>query len=420
MSRNTPWRTTRLMYALHQPGKNDWYRIKNQVDGPTQVFIYDEIGYFGVGASEFIRDVADVHGPLDIRIHSSGGEVFDGLAIYNALIGRKDVTVYVDGLAASIASVIAMAGNPVLIARQAQMMVHDGFAQAIGNAADLRELADHLDRTSNQIASVYSDHTGRPVSYWRDVMRAETWYLAPDAIEAGLADRLIESGAGRPVRDPTEQWDLSQFRNSGHLLHRGQVPVLDRHTPTPLPHETYGAADMGVEYPWDPDGDGDDDSKPDTDYDHSHWNEAGGQILSVPGRPLDEALSLVDIMNASVDSSPWDAGRAWRAGTASSNPAAFFKAICAGRRSGPPDERGSWALPHHYKPGAAPNAAGVRAALGRLNQTQGLTNKDAAKSHLQAHMRAINPDWEPSDDADNPFGLSEEDLDQFARELRGA
>jgi ATP-dependent protease ClpP protease subunit len=418
MSRNTPWRTTRLMYALHQPGKNDWYRIKNQVDGPTQVFIYDEIGYFGVGASEFIRDLADVNGPIEVRIHSSGGEVFDGLAIYNALIGRKDVTVAVDGLAASIASVIAMAGNPVLMARQAQMMVHDGFAQAIGNAADLRELADHLDRTSNQIASVYSDHTGKPVSYWRDVMRAETWYDSPSAIEAGLADRLIESGAGRPVRDPADLWDLSQFHNSGHLLRGRQSDLLNHHDP--VPHEGHGAAstDQFAMW-WDGDGDGDDDSTPEGDLDHSHWNDAGMQILPVPGRPLDETLTLIDIMNASSDDSPWDAGRAWRAGAASSSPAAFYKAICAGRRAGDADKQSSWALPHHYKPGAAPNAAGVRAALARLNQTQGLTNKDAAKSHLQAHMRSINPDWEPSDEGDNPFGLSAEEIDRFARELRG-
>src|SRR5260370_42662602 len=121
MSRNTPWRVARKQMALLQPGKNDWYRIKNQHAGPTQLHIYDEIGYFGVSAGDLIRDLADVDGPLEVHLNSPGGEVFDGIAIYNALIARKNVTVMIDGLAASIASVIAMAGNPVLVARQAQV-----------------------------------------------------------------------------------------------------------------------------------------------------------------------------------------------------------------------------------------------------------------------------------------------------------
>jgi hypothetical protein len=88
---------------------------------------------------------------------------------------------------------------------------------------------------------------------------------------------------------------------------------------------------------------------------------------------------------ASVDTSSWDGNAAMSACTS----AADYAAVCAGRKSGPADERGSWALPHHKRPGSPPNAAGVRNALSRLPQTQGLTNREAARRHLEAHLRAI-------------------------------
>lgn len=433
--------------ALHQPGVNDWYRIKNAnfKDGaPAQLHIYDEIGYFGVSAGDLIRDLADVNGPLDVHINSPGGEVFDGIAIYNALIARSDVTVYIDGIAASIASVIAMAGNPVLIARQAQMMIHDGFGQAIGNAQDMRDFAELLDKTSNNIASIYSDHTGKPVAYWREIMKAETWYDSAEAIEHGLADRLTENGAGRQVtKSPADAWDMSVFRagvgssmlnSSVHPSQHQHAAMVGNHTHV---HHGHGQPDTedGMHmhshrhdgnnhhdhhHAWDPDGDGDDDSTPSGDTDHSHWDQSGRQFMSVPGRPLDTNGNLIDIRNANVDNSPWDASRAMHNAASSDSPASFYNGICAGKRSGPSDQQSSWALPHHYHPGDAPNAAGVRAALGRLNQTHGLTNSDAAKSHLQAHMRAINPDWKPDDSAENPFGLSDDDFTRLSTELRGA
>jgi HK97 family phage major capsid protein len=101
-----------------------------------------------------------------------------------------------------------------------------------------------------------------------------------------------------------------------------------------------------------------------------------------------------DMMNGragSVDSSPWDAARAWANGAAASDPAAFYRGICAGERAGgDPGTQAHWALPHHYHPGDAPNAAGVSAALGRLGATTGLANAAAARAHLEAHDRAIH------------------------------
>ena len=225
--------------ALHS-GNNDWYRIRNQASGPTQLYIYDEIGYFGVTAMDLVRDLADVTGPLEVHLNSPGGEVDDGIAIYNTLMDRRDVTVRVDGLAASIASVIAMAGNPILIARQGSMMIHDGHTMAIGNAQDLRDMATRLERASNNIAQIYSDHTGQPTSYWRELMKSETWYSGQEAIDAGLADRFIDSGAGRPVTPATDSWDLAAaFRGPRQGRHaadsEGQPdPTPDPDTPEPV------------------------------------------------------------------------------------------------------------------------------------------------------------------------------------------
>src|ERR1700743_3566915 len=92
---------------------------------------------------------------------------------------------------------------------------------------------------------------------------------------------------------------------------------------------------------------------------------------------------------ASVDNSSWDASKAWSAGAASDDPAAFYNGICAGKKAGDPSKQGAHALPHHYHPGDAPNAAGVRNALSRFSSTGGLTNSTAAKAHLDGHMTII-------------------------------
>jgi len=173
---------------------------------------------------------------------------------------------------------------------------------------------------------------------------------------------------------------------------------------------------------WDPDGDGDDDSNPAGDTDHSHWDPNGNQLKSVPGKPLDASLNPIDIHNAAVDNSPWDAGRAWSNGATSDNPATFYNGICAGKKSGDPATQAGHALPHHYHPGDAPNAAAVRAGLAALggarNGVKDLTNRDAAQSHLESHMKTINPDWEPSGSSNNLYGLTDAEINKFAASLR--
>jgi hypothetical protein len=152
---------------------------------------------------------------------------------------------------------------------------------------------------------------------------------------------------------------------------------------------------------FDPDGDGDDDSTPEGDTDHDYWDADGNQIKEIPPCPgrVGDFLHR-QLLNADVDSSPWDASKAWHNGSEADDPAAFYKAICAGRRAGDPDTQDAWALPYKYTPSSSPNAAGVRNALARISSTQGLTNKDEAQSLLEGLMKKINPDYDPGDRID--------------------
>lgn len=200
----------------------DWFRIENRADGatgPTDVFIYDEIGGWGVSASDFLAEVRKLDGPLNLHLNSPGGDVFDGLAIYQALKARSgETTVVVDGLAASIASVIALGADRVVMAPKATLMIHDGWTAAVGNAADMRKTADLLDRTSDNIASVYADKAGGTVEFWRGRMREETWYSADEALAAGLVDEV----EGKPGK--RDDFDLSMFNHAGRA--EAPAPIL--------------------------------------------------------------------------------------------------------------------------------------------------------------------------------------------------
>lgn len=196
--------------------KRDWYRVTNAAaDEPAEILIYDFIGesyWGGVTASDFVRDLAALDtDEITVRINSPGGDVFDGIAILNALRGHKaKITTVVDGLAASAASFIAMAGDEVVMSRNSEMMIHDASNFCHGNAADMRACADDLDRVSGNIASVYAEKSGTDVEEWRVAMQTETWYSAQEAVDAGLADRV--DGADSTAKNA---FDLSIFNHAG-------------------------------------------------------------------------------------------------------------------------------------------------------------------------------------------------------------
>jgi hypothetical protein len=144
---------------------------------------------------------------------------------------------------------------------------------------------------------------------------------------------------------------------------------------------------------FDPDGDGDNDATPEGDTDHDYFDESGKQIKPIPEcPPMPAAKATVPAVIVA-----WDAAKAWHNGTVAEDPEAFYSGICAGKKSGDPSTQAAWALPYKYHPGDEPDPGGVRAALARLNQTDGLINKEEARKTLEAAMKKINPDYKPGD-----------------------
>ena len=226
------------MRASARPEKRDWYHIRNAAeedDGPTEILIYDEIGYSwwgGVSAKDFAKDLGAItDDKIDVRLNSPGGDVYDGIAILNALRAHKArITVYVDGLAASAASFIAMAGDEIIMRRNSEMMIHDASCFGGGNAGEMRKVADDLDRVSNNVASIYADRAGGTAEEWRAIMLAETWYTAQEAVDAGLANR-VEAKVETEEDDKAAKnsFDLSIFNYAGRRA--APAPPISAHLP---------------------------------------------------------------------------------------------------------------------------------------------------------------------------------------------
>lgn len=197
------------------PGRS-WFRIENKAaTEPASIFIYDEIGSWGTSANDFVKELRDVKAAaIDVHVNSPGGECYDGLAIFNALRSHKaTVTVYIDGLAASAASFVAMAGDRIVAERNATLMIHNAHAVGVGDAEDMRKLADMLDRMSGTIADIYAERAGGTTAEWRARMKTETWFNAEEAKAAGLVDEITAAGSPRSM--PRNDWDLSIFNFAG-------------------------------------------------------------------------------------------------------------------------------------------------------------------------------------------------------------
>jgi ATP-dependent protease ClpP protease subunit len=202
-----------------------WYEFRAQAKG-AEIVIYDEIGAFGIPAKAFLDELKAL-GPvaeLTVRINSPGGSVFDGVAIYNAL-KRHDaaITVWIDGIAASIASMIAMAGDEVVMSENAMLMLHDPSGLVMGTAADMRAMAEALDKMKAGMVAAYRDKSGREDAEIEALLAAETWLSAGEAVALGLADRVEQ-----PVK-MAAHFDLSRFRNP--------PPQLAALAATPSPQE---------------------------------------------------------------------------------------------------------------------------------------------------------------------------------------
>ena len=193
---------------------NSWYTIRARATG-AEVLIYDEIGAYGVSAKGFLAELGALpeDAPINLRLNSPGGSVFDAVAIYNALTRHAGaVTVWIDGIAASAASYVAMAGDAIVMPENAFMMIHDPSGLVMGTAADMREMAGTLDKIAAGMTRGYAARSGKPEDEIAALMAAETWFSAAEALEAGLATQLAE-----PVRIAAA-FDIGQFRNAPPAL----------------------------------------------------------------------------------------------------------------------------------------------------------------------------------------------------------
>lgn len=213
----------------------DWYRIRNEADDDTsEVLIYESIGgWFGIPASEFVQELNGITSAnINVRINSPGGSVFDSIAIYNALVKHPaNINIYVDSLAASGASVISMAGDRVVMMVGSQMMIHDASGIEMGNAQMMREMADFLDKQSDNIASIYAARTGGDPVELRNMMLAETWMLAQEAVDLGFADEIYSAPSEKdkpmppgeedePSEEDGEEIEPEEDEDAEALMHR--------------------------------------------------------------------------------------------------------------------------------------------------------------------------------------------------------
>ena len=191
-----------------------WYAIRARGTG-AEVAIYDEIGAYGVSAKGFLAELGALPEgtPVDLRLNSPGGSVFDAVAIHNALKRHEGtVTVWIDGIAASAASYVAMAGDEIVMPENAFLMIHDPAGLVMGTAEDMRAMAEALDKVKGSLVSGYAAKSGRTPEEVSALMAAETWFDASDAVAQGFADRLIE-----PVRIAAN-FDIGRFRNAPPVL----------------------------------------------------------------------------------------------------------------------------------------------------------------------------------------------------------
>lgn len=180
----------------------------------------------GVSAQTFVKTLRGMSGDLTIRINSPGGDVFAANAMKQAIAEYDgSVTAIVDGLAASAASVIAVACEKVIMAPGSMMMIHKAWTFAVGNADDMKQLGKILDKTDTGISQAYAAKADGEASHFLALMKAETWFTADEAVEEGLADEALPE-AVEQRRTKAALWDLSVYQNA---------PALEEEPPAPEP-----------------------------------------------------------------------------------------------------------------------------------------------------------------------------------------
>lgn len=215
-------RETESVAFVAQPQKAPNFRVEMKGARKAKVEIYDQIGpsWAGMIDSKSVSQALNEAGALDeidVHINSPGGSAFDGLAINNILKAHPaKVRVHIDGVAASAASLIAMAGDSITMPKNALMMIHEAATFAYGMKSDLTKAADMLDKTNAAAVATYADKTKKPSEEIAKLMADETWFTGDEAVAAGFADRTtaeVSLVAAGPVSDA-----FSMFRRAPQNL----------------------------------------------------------------------------------------------------------------------------------------------------------------------------------------------------------
>jgi ATP-dependent Clp protease protease subunit len=183
-------------------------------DDSTRIELFDVIDdYYGVSASDFVSALNGITSTnIALHINSPGGDVFAARAMVAAIAAHPStITAYIDGLAASAASYVAMACDKVVMAEGAMMMIHCAWSVAYGNAADMRGTADLLDKIDLSIVNDYARKTGLPTDEIAALMVAETWMSASEAVDKGFADTVAANAKGAKA---SAAWNLSAYANA--------------------------------------------------------------------------------------------------------------------------------------------------------------------------------------------------------------
>jgi ATP-dependent protease ClpP protease subunit len=215
-------------------GQRKWYEIKNAAKDEASIYIYDVIAWYGVNASDFVRDLKAVDAKtINVHIKSPGGDVFEAWAIYQAIRSHKArVVVHIDGMAASAASVIALAGDEIRMGRGAFFMIHRPYVMAIGDADGLRETADVLQKAEGEIEALYVDKSNLSLEEVRAAMAEETWYSPAEAKAAGFVDMIVDGNDVIENRAGSEF--LAMFKNAPDAVLRAaqaQARAADKPEP---------------------------------------------------------------------------------------------------------------------------------------------------------------------------------------------
>lgn len=177
------------------PGRAFARSIGGRFAAATNVIeIYDEIGVYGVSAQSVSAALRDMAGEITVKINSPGGDVFDGIAIYNNLVSHPaSINIQVDGIAASAASLIAMAGDTISMAENSFLMVHNAWSFSIGDKRAHRKMGDVLEGIDGALANTYAARSGMGKDEVVALMDDETWLTAQAATESGFANEITEA-----------------------------------------------------------------------------------------------------------------------------------------------------------------------------------------------------------------------------------